>query len=519
MADRPMTLGALAATFALAQDNAYGQPLESQLRSCLLAAWLCEQAGFDRAQKETAYWVALLRYISCTGMTHEAAAVFGDEILYRAQMLIQDAGNPREVFGDVVTFASARHPPEERDAVLAYLKDNLRAAGRHMYASAVEVADMLLARLGFGADVREALACTFERWNGVGSPRARKGEDIPLAMRVVHLSHDMEAICRRLSPNEAIAAARNRRDRTYDPHLVDVFVEHGMAWFDRLAALEPWDAVLALEPSPRRMLADADLDAALEVVADFVDLKSVHMRGHSRRCAELGRDAARALNLDTDAMSRVYRAGLVHDLGITAIPNSIWDKPGTLTQIEHDLVARHTLITEQMLRPTPALAALGPIAASHHERADGSGYHKGIGAAALSPEAYVLAAADVFVGMTSDRTDRSAIPASEAVTELRRLAAERRLDQRAVEAVIAAAGHGDGPSPRPSRAPNPAGLSDREIEVLRLAALGMTTKSIGEKLFISPKTTDRHIQNVYAKTGVSTRAAAALWAMQSGVLE
>ena len=123
-------------------------------------------------------------------------------------------------------------------------------------------------------------------------------------MRVVHLSHDMEAIGRLFSPEQALEAARDRRDRTYDPALADLFVAHGAHWFERLGEMEPWDAVLALEPSPHRMLDGAALDDALTVAADFIDLKSPYMAGHSRRCAELAADAARVLGLPRTPTSR-----------------------------------------------------------------------------------------------------------------------------------------------------------------------------------------------------------------------
>ena len=100
-------MGEFVATLALAQDNAFGQPLESQLRSCLLASWIGEEAGFKKSVREDAYWVALLRYVGCTGHAHEVATVFGDEIAIRAQTLVHDAGNPAEVMRDVVAYATA----------------------------------------------------------------------------------------------------------------------------------------------------------------------------------------------------------------------------------------------------------------------------------------------------------------------------------------------------------------------------------------------------------------------------
>src|SRR3954447_25074781 len=356
--DTPLRLGQLVATLALAQDNAFGQPLESQLRSCLLATWICEAAGFEDETWETAYWVALLLYVGCTGHVHEVATVFGDEIAIRAQTLVHDAANPAEVMRDVMAFATAGRPPDERDEIVRMIQETAREWAVYNFSSGCEVADILVQRLDFGPRVREALRFTFERWNGNGYPAHAAGEAIPLAMRVVHLSHDMEAIGRLFSPDHAVEAARDRRDRTYDPALADLFVEHGRTWFDQLAETDPWDAVLALEPEPRRVLSGQELDDALTVAADFIDLKSPYMGGHSRRCAELATDATRVLGLDDEAVTDVRRAALVHDFGTTVVPNSIWDKPGPLTRTEFDRVELHPMLTEQMLRRSPALADL-----------------------------------------------------------------------------------------------------------------------------------------------------------------
>jgi HD-GYP domain-containing protein (c-di-GMP phosphodiesterase class II) len=399
--DTQLRLAELVATLALAQDNAFGQPLESQLRSCLLATWICEAAGFDEEVRDTAYWVALLRYVGCTGHAHEVATVFGDEIAIRAQTLVHDAANPAEVMGDVVAFATAGRPEDERDEIIRMLQQTAHEWAVHNFASGCEVADMLVQRLEFGPGVREALGFTFERWNGNGFPAHARGEAIPLAMRVVHVSHDMEAIGRLFSPDHALDAARDRRDRTYDPALADLFVERGRGWLDRLGTIEPWDAVLALEPEPRRMLDGEALDDALAVAADFIDLKSPYMGGHSRRCAQLAGDAARVLGLPEDATATLCRAALVHDFGTTAVPNSIWDKPGPLTRTEFDRVELHPMLTEQMLRRSPALAVLNPVASAHHEKCDGSGYHKRVRADAGDPGACVLAATEIYVGLTT----------------------------------------------------------------------------------------------------------------------
>ncbi len=516
--DPPLRLGELVATLSLAQDNAFGQPLESQLRSCLLATALCEQAGFDRDVLDTVYWVSLLRYVGCTGHAHEVANLFGDEIAIRAQTLVQDAANPAEVVRDVIAYATAGRGPEERERILRAIDESARDWAVQNFMAGCEVGDMLAGRLDMATGVRGALRFTFERWNGQGYPHGAAGEEIPLAMRVVHLSHDMEAISRTFSPSQALEAARERRGRTYDPELADLFATHGADWLERLDKLDPWDAVLDLEPAPHRVLEGAGLDRALLVVADFIDLKSPFMAGHSRRCAELSAAAARTIGFTELDIATLRRAALVHEFGTTAVPNSIWDKPGPLTRAEFDRVELHPMLTEQMLRRSPALAMLSPIAAAHHEKADGSGYHKRLRAGAVHQAAPVLTAADIYVALTADRADRPAVSADQAATELRRLAADGLLDQVSTGAVLAAAGHAGPRAAEPGRRRHPGGLTTREAEVLRLAARGLSTREIAARLTISAKTADHHIQHVYTKIGVSSRAAACLWAMQHDVV-
>ena len=350
-----------------------------------------------------------------------------------------------------MAFATAGRSPEERDEIVKMIQETAREWAVYNFSSGCEVADMLVQRLDFGPDVREALRFTFERWNGNGYPAHAQGEEIPLAMRVVHLSHDMEAIGRLFSPDHAIEAARDRRDRTYDPALADLFVEHGRDWFEQLGEIEPWDAVLALEPEPHRMLSGEQLDDALTVAADFIDLKSPYMGGHSRRCAELAADAARVLGLDEDAVTTVRRAALVHDFGTTVVPNSIWDKPGPLTRTEFDRVELHPMLTEQMLRRSPALAVLNPVASAHHEKCDGSGYHKRVQADADDLGACVLAATEIYVGLTTERADRLPFSPPDAAAELRRLESQGVLEPRASRAVLVAAGHGEPRAPSGKR--------------------------------------------------------------------
>lgn len=194
------------------------------------------------------------------------------------------------------------------------------------------------------------------------------------------------------------------------------------------------------------------------------------------------------------------------------MPAGIWQKAGLLTPYEWERVRLHAYHSERILCRSPFLAALVPVATSHHERLDGAGYHRGATAAALAPSARLLAAADAYHAMTEPRPYRLALSSSDAAVMLNSEARAGRLDAGSVDAVLTAAGH------HVRRVARPAGLTERESQVVALLARRLPTKQIARGLGISVKTADRHVQNAYAKIGVSSRAAAALFAMQHGLV-
>jgi HD-GYP domain-containing protein (c-di-GMP phosphodiesterase class II) len=195
-----------------------------------------------------------------------------------------------------------------------------------------------------------------------------------------------------------------------------------------------------------------------------------------------------------------------------AVPTRIWQKPGSLAPDDWERVRLHAYHSERVLSRSPFLASLGPVAAAHHERLDGSGYHRGATGAGLTATARLLAAADAYHAMIEPRPHREPLSPDRARDELGGESKAGRLDAQAVAAVLEVAGH------RPPRVERPAGLTEREAEVIRMLARGLQTKQVARQLGISAKTADRHIQNAYAKIGISTRAAAALFAMEHGLV-
>jgi HD-GYP domain-containing protein (c-di-GMP phosphodiesterase class II) len=227
---------------------------------------------------------------------------------------------------------------------------------------------------------------------------------------------------------------------------------------------------------------------------------------------ELAGTAAQHCGIDAAGASAIGRAGFLHDLGRVAVHARIWQKPGPLTVDEWEQVRLHPYHTERVLSRSPFFSALCPIADAHHERLDGSGYHRGVNGPALGLPARLLAAADAYHAMTEPRPHRAAHPPEEAARLLAKEVSAGRLDAHAVTAALGAAGQ------QTPRIAHPAGLTEREVEVIALLARGLQTKQMARELGISTKTADRHIQNAYRKIGVSSRAAATVFAMEHGLL-
>jgi len=484
--DGEVRLAELLAGLAVATDLGMGQPAGHAARTCLFAVRVAVALGVEGVALSDVYYTALLRYLGCTADAYEVSRLAGDE---RALAV---AVGPH-VMGDAAEHAAA-----------ANVADPGRAMASAM-AVHCEAAELLAARLGLGQGVLRALRHGFERWDGGGHPAGLAGEAIPLAVRIAVPARDVELWRREGGPDVVRAVLRSRRGRAYDPQVVDACLQ-----CEPVTGEDPWPELFAAEPAPRTVSA-AELDGPLTVFADFTDVKLPYAAGHSRMVARLAADAGAVLGLD---VTRLRHAGLVHDLGRAGVSNAVWDRPGRLTADEWERVRIHPYLTERILSRCPPLAGLARLAGAHHERLDGSGYHRGSTAATLGPPERVLAAADAYAAMRQDRPHRPALTAELVARGLTEQVEAGALDGRAVSAVIDAAAE------ITVRVPMrwPAGLTDREVEVLRLACRGLSIQQIAHRLVISTKTVDRHLQHSYAKIGVSSRAAATLFVVTHGLL-
>ncbi|MEA2218054.1 MAG: hypothetical protein QOJ35_680 [Solirubrobacteraceae bacterium] len=503
LAERGRLVDVLAA-LSLTTDLAAGLPFERGLRACLVADGLARALDLDPPDHRAAFLASLLRAIGC-GHASENAALVGDDIAFERFLATFDPGDGAVAGAQLAALEAVVGAP----AIQAFLAV-APTVGPTAVRASCEVAVALGTQLGLPAAVLDAFADVFERWDGHGLPGGLAGEAVHPIARIVGVAEQAAMAHAAGGVGAARAEIARRAGGHLDPSLCDVFVacaEEIVAPIEAADDLLP--AVRAAEPPPVLWLSPADLERPCMALATFADLKGSHLNGHSPHVAALALEAARLAGLD--ALDDLRVAALLHDVGRAGVVSSIWDRPGPLGAADRERVRLHSHWTERVLSSTAVLAPIASLAAAHHERLDGTGYHRAARAADLPRGARLLAAADVLAALTEDRPHRPARSRDEAARMVQDEAVAGRLDPEAAAAVIEASGVA-----RPRRAwPND--LTDREVDVLRLTARGLSNKAIAAALVVSPRTVQNHLAAVYDKTGRRTRAGAAVFAVEHGL--
>jgi HD-GYP domain-containing protein (c-di-GMP phosphodiesterase class II) len=505
-------LAELVAALSLATDLGLGQPQQHIIRQTLIALRVAELEGMSEQERAAIFYVSLLAWVGCVADAHEMGNWFGDDMKVRSDSYLVDlTGVPmmRFMLGHV---GSGSSPIRRLTMIGKFLAGGSKEVRASMTSHCEASGDLSL-RLGLGPEVRDPLQQAFERWDGKGSPAQLVGNQIAPIMRIVQIANDVEMLHRLGGVDAASEMLRSRRGTEFDPRLVDGFCAHAADLLASLDELDGWDTLIGGHDPLERELTEPELDVALEAFADYADVKSPYRLGHSRGVAQLAATAAGTVGLPRNDVFLVQRAGMVHDVGTIGVSASILDKPGRLTGAERERIRTHPYLTARTFSKPAALGAIGQLAALHHERMDGSGYPSGLSADGLPMTARVIAAADVYHALLEPRPHRNALPPEQARDVLTAEVTSGRLDGDAVRAVLDAAGH------RVRRQTGHAdGLTPREVEVLVLLARGRTKRQIALALTISPKTVNAHAEHIYGKIGVTSRGAAALYAMRHGLM-
>lgn len=498
-------------SLCLATDLGMGLPFEHGLQVTRTTMRLCDALGVDSETATQTYYAALLTHVGCTVDAEDTARIFRGSMT--ATGIHRKYGSPLEA--TIGALAALPSPDAPWPVRAAQFTAGLPRAARYRkphFAAVCEVAEMLAEQLGLPQPIYELFPFMTERWDGWSNLRRAKGDEVPLPLRIAHVGSDITYQRLLGGDDHAIETIRARSGHAFDPRVVDVFLTHVHDILDPDDSDPSWERVLAIEPKPWINLEDVSIDRALASIGAFADLVSSYLSGHSVGVGNLAYQAAKLADFKAGEADLIRQAGYVLDVGKVAVHPRIWVNEGRLSADEWEQVRLHPYHTERVLARSPYLAELGDIACTHHERIDGSGYHRSLNASSLSRPCRLLAAADAFRSKLEPRPYRDALSAEDTARAMAERVRGGSLDAEMVAAVVEAAGMEPPPIERP------AGLTEREAEVIGYIARGLQTKQVARALDISIKTADRHLQNAYRKMGVSTRAGATLFATEHGLV-
>ncbi|MEO1017317.1 MAG: HD domain-containing phosphohydrolase [Pseudomonadota bacterium] len=482
---REQFLGAI----AFAGDLSMGQPPEHSPATAILAARLATEAGTSAQTQSLSAQLAMIRWAGCTANAREFADLLGDDVRGRAELLADR--NP---------FVAKEPPAASLHGVMVPL------ATIHCEAAA-EIAR----RANLDRALITAVGDLFENWDGSGLPRGVRGEDIDQCAQFVSLASDLEIFSRCYGPARAVMLIEARGGRIYPADLALRIGRDGPNWLSDLPKADLVSEALNL-CSLRALNHPFDRPAAIRLLADYADLKRPERTGAARKAGRLAGQIARHLGLTADARKSVEEAALLSGLGFVAVANTSFATSGRV-DAETLRLAPHW--TERILSRAPEFSEIAKLASMAFERLDGSGRHRGLTASALSIEARIVQLSIAAIEFRLTYPPHTFRPQSDLRSWLETEVAAGRLDAAAARAALHVLGAADeDPGAEDHGIPQ---ITARERDVLGLLIRGLTNKAIARDLDLSPKTVSTHLEHIYAKLGVSTRAAAAIKALDRGL--
>jgi HD-GYP domain-containing protein (c-di-GMP phosphodiesterase class II) len=410
-----LRLSDILAALSYALDISDGQPAGHAVRSCLIGMRLADEVGLEADDRAALFYALLLKDAGCSSNAAKVSALYGaDDFTAKRNVKTVNHSYLPEALGYIL-----RNVGSKRDLV------RVLRAGSKTARQLTEIRCERGAEIARMLEMPEATAAAVlaldEHWDGKGHPDGLAGEEIPLLGRIVCLAQTTEVFFTSFGPDAAVDMAFERTGTWFDPELVRVLAslrEDARFWASLGADARAH--VAALEPAERLVLADeARLDGVAAAFASVIDAKSPYTFRHSERVAEIAVSTGAALGLGPAALRDLRRAALLHDIGKLGVSNLILDKPGKLSEPEWAVMRRHPEWTERILRRVSRFDELASVTAAHHEKLDGSGYHRGLRGEVLGRSARVLAVADIFEALTAERPYRAALPAERALALMR----------------------------------------------------------------------------------------------------
>ena len=438
-----LRLSEIIASLSYALDVADGNALGHSVRSCLIGMRLADQIGLDIQGRASLFYGLLLKDAGCSSNAARVSALYhADDLELKRRIKLVNHNSVPQALRYIWTSVGASSRRERARLAFSAARLGPQTARENTEIRCERGADIAL-MLDFPADAADAIRALDEHWDGKGQPRGLRGEEIPLLGRILGLAQVVEVFCTAHGLTAAMEIARKRSGHWFDPALVRSLV--GMrgdtAFWDSLRNADLATYVADLEPPDLLMTADDDrLDRVAEAFALVIDAKSPYTFRHSERVAEIAVAIVERMGHEPSAMRDMRRAALLHDIGKLGVSNLILDKNGLLSADERASVERHPALTEEILTRVPAFRDIAGVAAAHHEKLDGSGYHRGLTSDQLTAPARVLAVADIYEALTADRPYRGPMQPEEALALIHADAGKKLCHEvcRALEDAISA---------------------------------------------------------------------------------
>lgn len=402
------SLSEMLSALSYALDLTEGAAPGHTTQSCLIGMRIAEELGLGTADRSALYYALLLKDAGCSTNAGRMAALFGsdDQFVKPRMKLVDWHQRLRLALVTALTVGRGKSIAERvrRFLAVAGTTDTTKDLIQIRCDRGADIAS----QLGFPIETANAIRSLDEHWCGLGYARGLSGEEIPLLARIANIAQTVEAFHERGGKRAALRVIRQRSGRWFDPALVAIVTgwRTDDAWWTLLET-DVTDAVVAAEPSDRTITVDEDgFDTVCRAFADIIDAKSPFTYRHSTRVADVSREVARELGMDEAEQRRIYRAGLLHDIGKLGVSNAILDKNGPMTAVEREQMQMHPRYTLEILQRVTAFSGFAWTAALHHEKLDGSGYPFGYRADRLDLPCRILVVCDIYDALTSDRPYR-----------------------------------------------------------------------------------------------------------------
>ncbi len=427
----------LLAALSHALDLTEGAPAGHTLRSCMIAMRIADSIGLGAEDRTALYYAMLLKDAGCSSNAARITALFGaDDHAVKPRMKIIDAN--KRIRLAIETFRSAGGGNGLRSRI-SHFMGIARGGGvtRELIAIRCERGANIARQMGFPEATCDAIRSLDEHWNGLGHPQGLREKAIPLLSRIANLAQTMDIFVGAQGIPATMRMVKDRRKTWFDPQLSDLVIkwQKDKDWWEWLRESAPEIEVTALQPAdPQRVVNNSGLDLVAQSFADIVDAKSPFTYRHSTNVSRWARAVGSKFFTDETELTRLSRAGLLHDVGKLGVSNTILDKNGPLFDDERTLMQAHPIHTWEILRRVRVFSGFAKMASLHHEKLDGSGYPWKVPAEGLDLQARILVVADIFEALTADRPYRAGMPIEAALAILER-DRDHKLDGRVLDAL------------------------------------------------------------------------------------